>query len=72
MIAILIKIAVWLLGRFITPPVPTSPLAQDIQEKVDEVQIQAAAAGDAVARTVDTDDKLRAYTTTDPNNRDNN
>jgi len=72
MIAILIKVAMWLLGRFITPPASTSPLAQDIQEKVDEVQIQAAAAGDAIARAVDTDDKLRTYTATDPNNRDNN
>ena len=50
---------------------PPEPTVSQVQEKIDEVQIKAAAAGDVAARSVDTDDKLRRVEAVDPNNRDN-
>lgn len=40
------------------------------EEQANASQIKASAAGDAAARAVDSDSKLRQYEATDPNNRD--
>jgi hypothetical protein len=50
---------------------PAPPTVSQVQEKIDADQVKAGAAGDVAARAVDSDDKLRKYEQSDPNNRDN-
>ena len=53
-------------------PVPApQPTLSDIQEATANVQKAASDAGDAAARSIDTDVKLRVVEAADPNNRDN-
>jgi hypothetical protein len=40
------------------------------EETANASQVKAAASGDAAARAVDSDSKLRQYEAADPNNRD--
>ena len=67
MIGWIIQIVLGLL-KLIKPQQP--PTVSQVQEKIDEVQIKASAAGDVAARSVDTDDKLRDIESHDPANRD--